>query len=254
VASYLLVAWFVTLTSLARAYWVAMAAVTVLAVAATRLRAPLALARVVLLLLVVAALTMASPAGYERVAQAFGHAWRRAATTDVAQSLTSRPLASRHSGVDQRGPIITESLQIRLFEATSALRQLADGCGPAAYVLGCGAGAFLPDPERRITRHHFEGGGRQHNVHVTPVNVLFRTGALGLAVFTGFLAAVFVVLCRVDGRAGPGAGPVLQAYRIVLPVSVMLSFTRFDFVGELSWALQFAWLGWLAGRTRGPAS
>jgi hypothetical protein len=258
VASYLFVALFVALTSLARAHWVALGAVAVLAVLATRTRALASLARPSLLFLVVAALTVAAPAGRERLERASRQAWTRAARTDVAVPWASLSATPQRPGVAPRGPVITESLQIRVFEAANALRELASSCGPGAYVLGCGAGAFFRDPALRITRGHFEGGGRQHNVHITLVNVLFRTGALGLAVFTGFVAGLVWVLYGMDRGASATKDRqsdfALRVYRVLLPASIMLSFSRFDFVGELSWAIQFAWLGWLMRRVRGTAA
>ncbi len=253
-ASYLFVVLFVSLASLARANWVAPAVISVLVALTTRSRALASVARTSLLFLLVTAVVVATPTGRQRVERALGQAWLRAARTDVGFPPPPGSTSPRRPGAES---VITESLQIRLFEATNALRQLGASCGSGAYLVGCGAGAFVHDPSLRITKDHFEGGGRQHHIHVTPINILFRTGALGLVVFTGFMAGFAWVLYGADrghrSKMDRETDFVFQVYRVLLPVSLMLSFTRFDFVGELSWAIQFALLGSMMRRVREPS-
>jgi hypothetical protein len=122
---------------------------------------------------------------------------------------------------------VDESLLNRLLEYADCLSTLKNEWGAGNYILGTGHGAtFLPSlsPEAR----NLTVEGRIHNVHITPVLILYRYGLLGLGLMLYGLFQIASGLRTVRGTSI--SSPLAPAYGIIVVLYVIDSTMRNNLV------------------------
>lgn len=114
-------------------------------------------------------------------------------TSDVVDRATSYLLESRFKSL-MTGRT-DESLSSRYLEAHDAILTAKDEWNSMNYVLGYGHGATYR-PTLSFIERNVTSEGRVHNIHIGPVMIWFRYGALGVVLLVAGLASLAVILWR----------------------------------------------------------
>ncbi len=97
------------------------------------------------------------------------------------------------------------SIQIRLNEAADTRRTMAIEGTLANQLVGFGHGASYVPHISNVVANIDPATGRVHNIHMTPYQVLFRYGWIGLVLFVGLIGAAVLRAWQGYRPAGPSS-------------------------------------------------
>jgi hypothetical protein len=108
-----------------------------------------------------------------------------------------------------------ESLLARVQEGFDVVRTLGTEGGPVEYLLGFGHGATYK-PQFSFLARNVTDEGRVHNVHIGPVLVLFRYGAVGLGFVVLLAGAAASRLLAASRAARATSPPVADLFAVAI--------------------------------------
>jgi O-antigen ligase/polysaccharide polymerase Wzy-like membrane protein len=152
--------------------------------------------------------------------------------------------------------MLSSSLDLRRVEVREALTDLATA-GPLAFLTGRGSGAEYPsalpivDPTTKP--------GFRHQIHMTWVSILYRSGLIGFVLVVALVALVTWTAWNGLARAIRGGSPDKPLWAVIavwMTVSAVGLTTVYGLIGDLTWGVMIGLLGVLArtNPSRVPAS
>ncbi len=132
------------------------------------------------------------------------------------------------------------STQSRLLEARDAVRTLRHDGAAASFLVGLGPGASYTPYDSDIAKNVDQATGRVHNIHITPVLMLFRYGALGVILFGAMVAVAVATAWTTALRQRDPASLAIAISSLCFVVDLLVRNSTADPLFAMTVALAFA--------------